>query len=260
MAMASSKVDLASPMPAGSLIPVSGAGSADVFVYSSQEIQTSRPLTHRPSMSSNSISGGLSIGRQSHSRNNSHSVLSASLNGSHRVTRRKSMTNSGANVAAVAAALQEAGDKPMPLPIAINGRRHTVSRNGLTRSSMAGSPLSPPASLPTHKFVTTNGSGNTQDSAIDDDVNDMSGDEGDTAAQKARVRRASDGQPLVKEGRKSNRPELRCEKCGKGYKHSSCLTKHLFVPTLLSSLSCQELPRVECVRILAGHGKLACPV
>jgi len=70
-----------------------------------------------------------------------------------------------------------------------------------------------------------------QESAIDDELNDMSGDERD---QKARMRRASDGQPLVKEGRKSNRPELRCEKCGKGYKHSSCLTKHLFVPILLS--------------------------
>jgi len=68
----------------------------------------------------------------------------------------------------------------------------------------------------------------TQDSAIDDELNDMSGDEG---GDKTRVRRASDGQPLLKEGRKSNRPELRCEQCGKGYKHSSCLTKHLWEHT-----------------------------
>ncbi|KAG7152908.1 hypothetical protein HYQ46_003794 [Verticillium longisporum] len=68
----------------------------------------------------------------------------------------------------------------------------------------------------------------------------MSADEG--LDQKASVRRASDGQPLIKERRKSNRPlikeqrksnrvELRCEKCGKGYKHSSCLTKHLWEHT-----------------------------
>jgi hypothetical protein len=141
------------------------------------------------------------------------------------------MTNTGANLTAVAAALQEAGDKPMPLPIAVGSRRNTASRNGLSRSGLAGSLPSPPSSLPIHKFVTTNGAVDMQESAIDDEVNDMSGDERD---QKARMRRASDGQPLVKEGRKSNRPELRCEKCGKGYKHSSCLTKHLFVPILLS--------------------------
>jgi hypothetical protein len=68
-----------------------------------------------------------------------------------------------------------------------------------------------------------------QDSAIDDDVNDMSGDESSNKDHKARIRRASDGQPLLKEGRKSNRIEVRCDKCGKSYKHSSCLTKHLLV-------------------------------
>ncbi|KAK0711088.1 hypothetical protein B0H67DRAFT_668200 [Lasiosphaeris hirsuta] len=198
---------------------------------SSKEIQqTSRPLSHRPSMSSNSISGALGFNRQPHSRNSSHSVAVGSLNANHRVTRRKSMTNTGTNVAAVAAALQEAGDRAMPLPIAVSSRRNTVSKNAFPRSAMAGSLPSPPASLPIHKFVTTDGNVNMQDSAIDDELNDMSGDE-DEAFQKARVRRASDGQPLAKEGRKSNRPELRCEKCGKGYKHSSCLTKHLWEHT-----------------------------
>src|SRR5690348_4953496 len=65
-----------------------------------QEIQqTSRPLSqsHRPSMSSTSVPGGLSLSRQSHSRNHSHSVIGSALNGAHRITRRKSMTNTGAN-------------------------------------------------------------------------------------------------------------------------------------------------------------------
>jgi hypothetical protein len=69
------------------------------------------------------------------------------------------------------------------------------------------------------------------DSAIEDDSNDMSADEAH-AQQSARGRRASDGQPLIKEGKKSNRVEVRCEQCGKGYKHSSCLTKHLLVSLL----------------------------
>ncbi|KAK4237391.1 hypothetical protein C8A03DRAFT_44735 [Achaetomium macrosporum] len=191
--------------------------------------QTSRPLTHRPSISSTSIPGGLTVSRQTHSRNNSHSLLGSALNGTHRITRRKSMTNTGANMAAIATALQESGDVAMPLPITVNGRRNTVSKNGLSRSAIVGSLPSPPASLPTRRFATGNGTVNVQDSAIDDELNDMSGDDAESALQKARVRRASDGQPLVKEGgRKSNRPELRCEKCGKGYKHSSCLNKHLF--------------------------------
>ncbi|KAK4245398.1 hypothetical protein C7999DRAFT_43065 [Corynascus novoguineensis] len=201
---------------------------------SSKEIQqTSRPLSHRPSISSASVPGGLTLSRQSHSRNNSHSLLGSALNGSHRITRRKSMTNTGANVAAVAAALQESGDMAMPLPIASNSRRNTISnKNGLSRSAIVGSLPSPPASLPTHKFATAHGAANAQESAIDDELNDMSGDDAESAFQKARVRRASDGQPLVKEGgRKSNRPELRCEKCGKGYKHSSCLNKHLWEHT-----------------------------
>ncbi|CAP68974.1 uncharacterized protein PODANS_7_9320 [Podospora anserina S mat+] len=197
-----------------------------------QEIQqTSRPLNHRPSMtSSSSVPGGLTLSRQSHSRNHSHSIIGATLNGTHRVTRRKSMTNTGANVAAVAAAFTEPGDGPMPLQI--SARRNTLSKNGLSRSVVAGSLPSPPASLPSRRFLAGTGMSNLQENAIDDELNDASGDDADSAFQKARVRRASDGQPLVKEGgRKSNRPELRCEKCGKGYKHSSCLTKHLWEHT-----------------------------
>lgn len=73
-----------------------------------------------------------------------------------------------------------------------------------------------------------------QDSAIDDDSNEISAEEGENGFEQARVRRASDGQPLTKEGKKSNRVELKCDQCGKAYKHSSCLTKHLLVPLSLS--------------------------
>jgi hypothetical protein len=72
------------------------------------------------------------------------------------------------------------------------------------------------------------------ESAIEDDQNDEMDDDENVAFSKARTRRASEGQQLVKgESKKGNPNDLRCEKCGKGYKHSSCLTKHLFVPTFL---------------------------
>jgi len=48
-------------------------------------------------------------------------------------------------------------------------------------------------------------------------------------ASKARVRRASEGAHHGKGEGKRASGELRCEQCGKGYKHSSCLTKHLSV-------------------------------
>ena len=46
---------------------------------------------------------------------------------------------------------------------------------------------------------------------------------------KARARRASEGSHLRKEGKRVAGGELRCDTCGKGYKHSSCLNKHLSV-------------------------------
>lgn len=189
--------------------------------------QTSRPLTqHRSSLSHSSASG--LPGRQSHSRNSSSSLLSTSLNNTHRVTRRKSVTNVGANVTALAAALRD-GDATPALPIANSSRRHTMSKSAMARVSAVGSLPSPPATMSLGKHFGDTKRG-LQGSAIDDDSQDFSADEGDSKAQKARMRRASDGQPLIKEGRKSNRVEVRCETCGKGYKHSSCLIKHRLVP------------------------------
>ncbi|KAL1903705.1 hypothetical protein Sste5344_010598 [Sporothrix stenoceras] len=204
---------------------------------------------------STSASNGLAS-RLPHSRNGSHSIIGSALNSGHRVSRRKSMTSPGAtNVAAMAAIIQEAEVLPNGA-LAINARRNTLakpganvassslggfSRGGAMAAAMAtagtngliGSlPLpSPPASLPTRNFVTADGS------AIDDDLNDMSDGEIDPASlndasslafEIARVRRASDGQPL-KEGRRSSRMELRCKQCGKGYKHKWALTSKLLI-------------------------------
>ncbi|KAF5027241.1 hypothetical protein F66182_657 [Fusarium sp. NRRL 66182] len=164
-------------------------------------------------------------GRQPHARTSSHSLLTGALNANHRVTRRKSVTNPNTNVAAIAAALRES-ERSAALPIANGGRR--MSKSAAARAAIAGSLPSPPASLPNHKSIPETKQ-ELNGSAIEDDPNDGSADEGTAKFQKARQRRASDGQTL-KEGKKSNRVEVRCDKCGKGYKHSSCLTKHLLVP------------------------------
>jgi hypothetical protein len=214
-----------------------------------------RPLTqHRPSISGASSSGV--PGRQSHARTSSHSLLSSSLNATHRVTRRKSVTNPGTNVAALAAALRD-GERSPGLPI--TSRRGTISKSAAARAAIVGSLPSPPASLPSHAHKSMSDiKPELQDSAIDDDFNEMSADEGVDKSDKTRVRRASDGQPLVKEGKKSNRVEVRCEKCGKGYKHSSCLTKHL----LVSPIHAAHIERtgVICARMPTLDGQSCHPL
>jgi len=201
-----------------------------------QEIQqhSSRPLgQHRLSVSTNSGS----LPRQVHSRNHSHSVSSGSLIPSHghRVTRRKSVSSNASNVAvALAAAVRETGDTSLAMPIA--SRRGTMSKSASARSAALGSLPSPPASLPSSRLKMT-GSAKVDESAIDDDQIDDMEDEGEeNEFSSSRIRRASEGQHLMKDGKKANSNDLKCDKCGKGYKHSSCLTKHLFVPTFLSSL------------------------
>lgn len=151
------------------------------------------------------------------------------------------MTSSAASAAVVAAALSGAaelvGEKTSVGPVAIGGRRNTLTKSGISRAMLAASlPIEQAGSLsvPSKEAEVQSKDGNldTLESAIDDDPLETLADDPETQSQDGRMRRASDSQPLVKEGgsRKINRVELRCDKCGKGYKHSSCLTKHLFVP------------------------------
>ncbi|KAL6908869.1 hypothetical protein GGI43DRAFT_158398 [Trichoderma evansii] len=198
---------------------------------SSKEMQPStRPLTHQRSPMSSSASSALT-GRQSHARTNSHShsLLAGALNPTHRITRRKSITTPGANVAALAAAIRES-EQGGAIPITSGGRRNTITKHTTVRAGLIDSLPSPPASLP-NKSALLDAKREAQESAIDDDSNELSGDEAAAKFDQTRIRRASDGQPLTKDGKKSNRVEVRCETCGKGYKHSSCLTKHLWEHT-----------------------------
>ncbi|QSZ30575.1 hypothetical protein DSL72_000131 [Monilinia vaccinii-corymbosi] len=172
--------------------------------------------------------------RQSHSRNHSHSISGGSLIPSSRVTRRKSVssnvTSNTSNVAAIVAAVREAGDNSLAMPIST--RRSTMHKNA-SRSGPMGSLPSPPSSLPTHRSRSNAAVKEERGgSAIDDDNNDeeMEDDDEDDFT-KNRTRRASEGSQLLKDGKKANANDLKCDKCGKGYKHSSCLSKHLWEHT-----------------------------
>jgi len=211
---------------------------------SSKEIQqhSVRPLgQHRLSMSTHS--GSLP---KTHARNHSHSVSSGSLITSSRVSRRKSVsTNAASNVAAMVAAVREAGGDTTNVGMPISGRRNTMSKNASARSAALGSLPSPPASLPSHKFRLSvngkldNGKPDHFESAIEDDQNDEMDEDEEKDSKQARMRRASEGQHLTKDGKKVN--DLKCEKCGKGYKHSSCLSKHLWEHTPEWSLTSKLL-------------------
>lgn len=124
---------------------------------------------------------------------------------------------------AVLTAAVAQGEQTAAIPITSGGRRNTMSKAALARTPLADSLPSPPASLPTHKTV-PEVKMEAHESAIDD-IHDMSADE--AGLGQGRTRRASDGQSGSKDSKKSSRIEVRCDKCGKSYKHGSCLTKHL---------------------------------
>lgn len=200
-----------------------------------QESHSSRPHSqHRTSMTS-ATSSNIPI-RNSTSRNHSHSMSLGTMHPTHRVSRRKSMTSSAINnVAAIAAAID--GGSESYADSAHTNRRSLPLKTGGNRG--------------TNESAIVSGSGGfvdnhdaefmdfTRDSNLTADLEN--GHDGSAIADglllpnrggissKARNRRASEGAPHSKSEGKRASGELRCEKCGKGYKHSSCLTKHLLV-------------------------------
>lgn len=145
------------------------------------------------------------------------------------------MTSSAANnVAAIVAAIKvvdessEAGATP-------SARRSFSMRAGGTRALESASIAKAGGSMvePPHDEYMHDPDGDVvgmkdyanQGSVIVDDNAAVTND----GRSRARVRRASEGAHQSKGEGKRSSGELRCEKCGKGYKHSSCLTKHLLV-------------------------------
>ena len=169
------------------------------------------------------------------SRAHSHSVSLGAANSAHRVTRRKSMNASAVNsAAAVAAALQEelpGVSKRRSFTMRNTGNSRGLEHNKNSNSAQDSYPFS----------GTFKGAENPladDESAIADDF--LSADNPGIGS-KTKARRASEGSYLTKGEGKRSSGELRCEKCGKGYKHSSCLTKHLSVFPELLFASCPTL-------------------
>lgn len=68
----------------------------------------------------------------------------------------------------------------------------------------------------------------------------------EAAQDKDRLRRASEGSTLSSK-KKLSSSELKCDTCGKSYKHSSCLTKHLSVYTFLCCSDFQKKTNTSAV-------------
>jgi len=186
-----------------------------------------------------------SNGRQSTPRQHSHTLSVGSLNPTHRVTRRKSMSSTAVNnAAAMAMAVKEASGGSFE-PGSYSSKRSSTSRAaaGVTNGNIGSYPAYP-SSLPSHAavFRASPAGANNGNTAIAEDPSVNPVDKGSNS--KARMRRASEGSRLSKsEAKRSATSELKCETCGKGYKHSSCLTKHMLVSL-----------RPHCTTILPPRG------
>lgn len=156
-----------------------------------------------------------------------HSLSAGTMNPAHRVTRRKSMsTTASTTMAAMAAAAKGIVGAPLDT-------HHSAARRPpkpatqfrgpslVHAQSMAAS--MPPAGSPFSYSA-------AKSEALSDGPPLASLPESEQGPSKPRVRRASEGSRAKGDGKRTAGSELRCEKCGKGYKHSSCLTKHLSVP------------------------------
>ncbi|KAJ5808120.1 hypothetical protein N7474_009389 [Penicillium riverlandense] len=149
-------------------------------------------------------------------RAHAHSISLGAVNAHHRVTRRKSVTATAANAAAaVAASLKDSGEAAS-LPMGSH-RRSLAGRKGLESSSVGTAPgyLSQSLQSPSQEPPVARKSSPSQTDEAD-------------AKLKSRNRRASEGAQLLKGDGKRSMADLRCDRCGKGYKHGSCLSKHMW--------------------------------
>lgn len=164
--------------------------------------------------------------RHSASRHHSHSVSLGAVNPSHRITRRKSMNASAVNsAAAVAAALQDDGT-------GISKRRSLNLKNsGGSRGFESTKHANSNHDRYDMREAFNNATKNVGDAANDESAvaDDFLSPDNIVSMSKTKARRASEGAYLTKGEGKRASGGLTCEKCGKGYKHSSCLTKHLSV-------------------------------
>lgn len=157
-----------------------------------------------------------------------HSISLGASNSNHRVTRRKSVTTTAAHAAAAVAASLEGGESTS-LPMGAH-RRSLGGRKGVESGSVGtvsgfSSYLSRSINSP------------SQEPQVARKETSPSSDHSE-GKLKNRNRRASEGAQLKTDGKRTA-AAIRCDRCGKGYKHGSCLSKHMcvFPPTARPSSS-----------------------
>ncbi|KAE8350790.1 putative C2H2 finger domain protein [Aspergillus coremiiformis] len=172
---------------------------------------------------------------QSNPRHHAHSISLGAVNANHRVTRRKSVTTAAANAAAVAVAASmkdSVGESAgVSMPLHRRGSRKGMESSSVGAPSGFGSYFSRSMNSPSHEPPVArkaspnrlNDTPSTTLTAVDEDNSANK-----SADNKNRNRRASEGSHLVKGEGKRSMTELRCDRCGKGYKHGSCLSKHMW--------------------------------
>ncbi|MCJ1389501.1 hypothetical protein MMC18_002358 [Xylographa bjoerkii] len=146
-------------------------------------------------------------------------------------------SNAANNIAAVAAAIKGFDEASFGAVLYSDARspigRPNSSRHGQDPTTTAQAvPAKPSRYLTIDQRSMENL--NINDELMEEDSTTAHGNgvpEQNKDASKARARRASEGAYLTKTDGKRASGELRCEKCGKGYKHSSCLSKHLWEHT-----------------------------
>lgn len=181
-------------------------------------LHADKPCLQKDHPASRPVSGSFSR-ISSSGRQHSNSVSLSATNSAHRVNRRKSVNSSASSTAqaAIAAALRESGDVSA-IPLSSSHRRSLGSKKAPESQSMNARPSM-------HGYFGPGSSVTGQDQdALEDNSMDEEVGPTDKSITKNRDRRASEGSHLMKSSKKG---ELRCETCGKGYKHSSCLTKHM---------------------------------
>jgi hypothetical protein len=152
-------------------------------------------------------------------RHHAHSISLGASNSNHRVTRRKSVTTAAAHAAAAIASME--GGESTSLPMGAH-RRSLAGRKGQESGSVGNisgfsSYLSRSINSPSQEPpVARKGS---------------PGSDHSDSKLKNRNRRASEGALLKTEGKRAS-TAIRCDRCGKGYKHGSCLSKHMCVSPL----------------------------
>ncbi|WEW60443.1 hypothetical protein PRK78_005929 [Emydomyces testavorans] len=161
--------------------------------------------------------------RQSSARLHSHSISLGVVNTNHRVTRRKSMTSTAAaNAVAVAAALGESAGTPSLPTISYHRRALSSRKIGLESTSMGSSSAFGSYLAQQRKHSPNSGNSNNHNHSGEE-----TSSTGRPISTTHRSRRASEGSHLMRGEGKQSLTELKCDRCGKGYKHSSCLTKHI---------------------------------